>query len=173
MQNKTKVWVGLLSASIVAIGGIKAHEGYRAKPYYDIGRVATAAYGSTVYEDGTPVKITDPPVSRERGEKMLRAHVSKDEAKLKAMLPGVKLSQAEYDVYVDFAYNFGTERFRISSMRRELLKGNHIEACKALLKYCFAAKRDCSKPANWGPRGCKGVWTRQLKRYHKCMEANR
>lgn len=169
MQNKNKVWIGVLSVSIAAIGGIKAHEGFRSKPYYDVGRVATVGYGSTVHENGRAVKITDAPVSREKADKMLRAHVAKDEAKLKAMLPGVELSQAEYDVFVNFSYNFGTETFRKSSMRRELLKGNHKAACRALLRYKYAAGRDCSIRKN----GCYGVWKRQLERHNKCMEANR
>lgn len=168
MQNKNKVWIGILSVSVAAIGGIKAHEGFRSKPYYDVGRVATVGYGSTVHENGRAVKITDAPVSREKADKMLRAHVAKDEAKLKAMLPGVELSQAEYDVFTDFLYQYGAKTFERSSMRRELLKGNHKAACKALLKYRFAAKRDCSIRKN----GCYGVWKRQLDRYNKCMAAN-
>lgn len=167
--NKFKWAVGVLTVSIAALGGIKAHEGYRAKPYHDVGKVATVGYGSTVYEDGRRVKITDAPVTREKADAMLRAHVGKDEAKLKAMLPNVRLSQAEYDVYVDFVYNFGTQKFYTSSMRRELLKGNHAAACKALLKYRFAAGRDCSVRSN----GCYGVYRRQLDRYNKCMEVNR
>lgn len=171
MKINHKVPVAILSASVIAIFGIKAEEGYRAKPYHDIGKVATVGHGSTVYEDGSKVKITDPPVSRERADKMLRAHVNKDEAKMKAMLPGVELSQGEYDVYIDFFYNFGAQKFYMSSMRRELLKGNHVAACRALLRYRFAAGRDCSRPSNWGPRGCKGVWTRTEKRYNNCMAA--
>lgn len=168
MQNKTKVWIGILAASAAAIGGIKAHEGFRTKPYHDVGRVATVGYGSTRYENGTPVKINDAPVTRERADKMLRAHVAKDEGRLKAMLPNVKLSQAEYDVYLDFAYNFGIKTFERSSMRRELLAGNHKAACRALLRYRYAAGRDCSVRKN----GCYGVWQRQLARYNKCMGAN-
>lgn len=168
MQNKTKMWVGFLSVSMIALGGIKAHEGYRAKPYNDVGKVATVGYGSTVYEDGRAVKITDPPVSRERADKMLRAHVSKDEAKLKSMLPNVALSQAEYDVYIDFLYQYGAKTFEKSTMRRELLKNDHKAACRALLRYKYAAGRDCSIRKN----NCYGVWKRQLERYNKCMEAN-
>ena len=169
MQNKTKLWIGFLSVSIAAIGGIKAHEGFRSKPYYDVGRVATVGYGSTVHENGRSVKITDAPVSLEKADKMLRAHVAKDEAKLKAMLPNVQLSQAEYNTYVDFLYQYGAKTFEKSSIRRELLRGNHKAACRALLRYKYAAGRDCSVRKN----GCYGVWKRQLDRYNKCMEANR
>lgn len=168
MQNKTKWAIACLSASAALIAGIKSHEGYRAKPYHDVGKVATVGYGSTQYADGRRVKITDAPVGREQAEKMLRAHVAKDEGRLKAMLPGVYLSAAEYDVYADFVYNFGAANFQKSSMRRNLLAGNHKAACQSLLKYKYAGGRDCSIRKN----GCYGVWTRQVSRHKKCMEAN-
>lgn len=168
MNNKVKVLVTVLAVSVAGISGIKMHEGYRSKPYYDVGRVATVGHGSTVYEDGRKVKINDAPVTKERADAMLRAHVAKDEARLKALLPGVKLSQVEYDVYVDFIYNFGVTNFQKSSMRRELLKGNHKAACQSLLKYRYAGGRNCSIRKN----NCYGVWTRQLDRHNKCMEAN-
>ncbi|RWY04518.1 lysozyme, partial [Pseudomonas aeruginosa] len=28
---------------------------------------------------------------------------------------------------------------------------------------------DCSLPKNWGPKGCKGVWTRQQERHAQCI----
>lgn len=168
MTTKTKYRVGALTASVLAIAGIKAHEGYRAAPYHDVGKVPTVGYGSTRYENGAKVQIGDQPVTRERAESMLRAHVAKDEARLRELLPGVQLSQAEWDVYVDFAYNFGIPAFSKSSIRRELLNGNHTAACRALLKYRFAAGRDCAVRTN----GCYGVWQRQLDRYKKCMDAN-
>ncbi|RPD83131.1 lysozyme [Neisseria weixii] len=168
MNNKMKISVAVLAASVAAIGGIKLQEGYRAKPYYDIGKVATAGYGSTVYEDGRKVKITDAPVTKARADAMLRAHVKKDEVKLRVMLPGVKLAQAEYDVYVDFIYNFGVANFQKSSMRRELLRGDHKAACRALLRYKYAGGRDCSIRKN----NCYGVWARQLERHRKCMAVN-
>ena len=100
--------------------------------------------------------------------KKAQAHISKEEKIFRDSLPGVFLSQVEYDQYVDFSYQYGTGTWLKSSMRRELLAGNHRAACDALLKYRFAAGFDCSTPGN---RRCMGVWTRQLERHAACMGA--
>lgn len=52
-------------------------------------------------------------------------------------------------------------------MRRLLLAGDYAGACRALLRYKYAAGYDCSTPGN---KRCYGVWTRQLARHAKCME---
>lgn len=56
-------------------------------------------------------------------------------------------------------------------MRRDLLAGNYRQACDDLLKWRNQGGRDCSLPKNWGPQGCKGVWTRQQKRHAQCIAA--
>ncbi|MCX7589313.1 glycoside hydrolase family protein, partial [Phenylobacterium sp. 58.2.17] len=96
-----------------------------------------------------------------------KAHVSKDEVAFRKSMPGVKLSQVEYDVYLDFTYNCGAANWRSSSMLRNLKAGQYVKACKSLLKWKYVAKRDCSIRSN----NCYGVWVRQLSRYDKCMEA--
>ena len=39
--------------------------------------------------------------------KKAQAHISKEEQRFRASLPGVTLNQAEYDVYMDFVYQYG------------------------------------------------------------------
>lgn len=135
------------------------------------GDVPTIGHGSTRYEDGMPVRLTDPPITRARAETLARNLLSDDERRFKASIPDVVLYQAEYDLYVDFIGQFGIGRWSTSSMRRYLLASDYPAACNALLLYRFQAKRDCSKPENWGPKGCKGVWTRQQDRHRKCINA--
>lgn len=132
------------------------------------GDVPTIGHGSTRYEDGTPVTLTDPPITRQRAELLARHLLSEDERRIAASLPGVRLHQAEYDVYVDFVGQYGIGNWRKSSMRRYLQAGEYIPACQALLRYRYAAGYDCSTPGN---RRCPGVWTRQLERHKKCMAA--
>lgn len=93
------------------------------------------------------------------------------EKQFAASLPGVKLHQEEFDLYIDFVGQFGIGTWRGSSVRRNLLAGDYRAACDDLLKYRFQADRDCSLPKNWGLKGCKGVWTRQLERHQKCVDA--
>jgi lysozyme len=168
MSNKTKYAVGILAASTAFFASLIGYEGYSSKPYLDSGNVPTIGIGSTKYENGTSVKMTDKPITKERAIQISKAHISKDEMAFRKSLPGVKLTQTEYDVYLDFVYNFGQSNWNQSSMKSELINGNHIAACNALLKWKFVAKRDCSIRSN----GCYGVWTRQLDRHQKCLSVN-
>ena len=166
-MSKTKISVIVLAASAAFFTSLEVYEGYSSKPYKDSGGVATIGIGSTTYENGTKVKITDKPISKERAIQISKAHVAKDEAAFRKSLAGVKLHQAEYDVYLDFTYNFGQSNWNQSSMLRNLKVGKYKAACDSLLKWKYVAKRDCSVRSN----GCYGVWTRQLDRHAKCVGA--
>jgi len=135
------------------------------------GDVPTIGHGSTRYEDGTKVTLLDPPITRQRAVQLARNLMSDDERRFADSLPGVALYQEEYDLYLDFVGQYGIGNWRKSSMRRHLLAGQYVLACEALLRWRFQAGRDCSLPANWGPRGCKGVWTRQEQRVATCLAA--
>ena len=168
MSNKTKVSVLLLAASAAFFTIVKNDEGYTAKPVIPVvGDRPTQGYGSTFKPNGTPVKMTDSAITRETADKWLRSDVSKREVIFKKALQGVKLSQTEYDIYLDFSYQYGTPTFANSSMLRNLKAGKYKVACDSLLKYKFVAGRDCSVRSN----GCYGVWTRQVERHKKCIGA--
>ncbi len=158
-------------ATAISLGGLaytQTKEGTELKPYRDPVGVVTIGTGTTVYEDGTKVKMTDPPITQKRALELLRNHINKDAEIFNKTLLGIPLSQTEYDLYMDFTYQFGTGAWSSSSMLRNLKARNYMQACKSLLKWKFAAKRDCSIRAN----NCYGVWARQLERYNKCMEVN-
>ncbi|MEB5477260.1 glycoside hydrolase family protein [Acinetobacter pollinis] len=168
MKNK-KLAVTVLFASVALITGIKMDEGYTPRPIIPTkGDVPTVGHGTTVYPNGTSVKLTDKPITREKADYYLRDHVSKVEKQLKQSIPSVRLSKAEYDVYLDFVYQYGIGTFQRSSIRSNLIKGNYIQACKSLLKYRYTAGRDCSVRSN----NCYGVYIRQNNRYQKCMSEN-
>lgn len=127
----------------------------------------TVGFGSTFHEDGTPVKLGDrtDPV---RALVTLQSHVAKEEAAFQKSLEGAYLHQAEYDLYMDWTYQYGAQAWSKSSMRRSILAGEYVVACDALLLYKYSGGYDCSTPGN---RRCAGVWTRQLERHAKCLEA--
>ena len=52
--------------------------------------------------------MTDPPITRATADKWLRNDVAKREVAFKDSLKGVKLSQTEYDIYLDFISVRGT-----------------------------------------------------------------
>lgn len=151
-----------------------ASEGFSAKPYIPTaGDVPTIGHGSTHYENGARVKLSDPPITRQRAEQLARNLTRKDEERFKDSLPNVKLYQEEYDLYLDFVGQYGIGNWRTSSMRQHLLNSDYKAACDALLRWRFQNGRDCSQPKNWGVRGCKGVWERQLERQQQCLAAQR
>lgn len=166
-MSKTKYAVILLAASAAFFTGLEKYEGNVSVPYKDIGGVVTQGIGSTTKPDGTKIKITDPPITRKTALEWAKAHVSKDEVAFRKSLQGVKLSQVEYDTYLDFSYNFGQANWKQSSMLRNLKAGQYKQACDSLLKWKYVAKRDCSVRSN----GCYGVWKRQVERHQKCMGA--
>lgn len=169
MSPRARIAVVLLTISAAGFSAWKTSEGFTESPVIPTkGDVPTIGHGSTKYEDGTPVKMTDPPITRERGEILALNLLTQDERKVKASIPGVKLHPEEFDLYMDFVGQYGIGNWRKSSMRERLMESDYRGACRALLNWRFAAGYDCSTPGN---KRCMGVWTRQKARYDKCMNA--
>lgn len=125
----------------------------------------TVGFGSTFNENGTPVKLGDT-TTPVRALIKAQAHISKAEGLFRESLPNVKLYQGEYDLYMDWVYQYGINAWYTSSMSANLLAGEYVWACKSLLRYKFSGGFDCSTPGN---KICAGVWTRQQQRYATCM----
>lgn len=166
-----RVVASALTLSAAGFAAWIASEGFTPQPVIPTeGDVPTIGHGSTHYEDGTRVTMTDPPISRARAASLARNLHRADERSVAASLPGVALTQGEFDVYVDFVGQFGIGNWRGSSMRRHLLDGEYRQACDALLLYRKAAGYDCSARVNGRPnRRCWGVWVRQRERHAKCI----
>ncbi len=172
MTIRKRIAVAGLSVSAAGFAAWQAHEGFTSTAVIPTkGDVPTIGHGSTRYEDGRPVRM-GAMITRQRAAELVRNLMRKDEQQFAATLPNVKLSQVEYDVYLDFTGQYGIGNWRGSSMRRELLAGDYADACRALLKYRYAAGYDCSTLVNGQPnKRCWGVWDRQVTRFNKCMGA--
>ena len=167
-MSKNKIIVTMLTA--ISVSGIlytQSKEGTVLVPYKDSVGVATIGTGTTVYPNGQKVKMTDSKITQKQATEYLKFHIDKDAKIFNKTLLGVPLSQTEYDLYMDFTYQFGTGAWSSSSMLRNLKQGKYKQACDSLLKWKYAAKRDCSVRSN----GCYGVWKRQVERHQKCMGA--
>lgn len=169
-QASVRVVVAALSLSAAGLIGIVTHEGYTERAVIPTkGDRPTVGFGSTVHEDGSRVKMGDT-TTPDKALRTAQAHISRDEVRFRDSLRGVSLTQGEYDLYVDFTYQYGIENWESSSMRRHLLSGSHKAACDALLRYRFAAGYDCSTTINGKPnKRCWGVWERQRERHAKCI----
>lgn len=171
LTTVARIAVASLTLSAAGFGAWQANEGFSATAHIPTqGDVPTIGNGSTRYEDGTPVQLTDPPITRQRAAQLARNLGREDERRFQASLPGVTLYPAEYDLYIDWVGQYGIGNWRKPmSPRTWLLRADYVGACNALLHWRFQAGRDCKLPQNWGPKGCKGVWTRQQRRHTQCM----
>lgn len=157
-----------LALSAAAFVALVRQEGYTERAVIPVqGDVPTIGFGSTRHEDGRPVRLgeTTTPVNA-----LAKAHfhITQEEKRFRASLPGVYLTQAEYDLYMDWVYQYGSAAWGRSSMRAQLLAGHPRAACEALLRYRFVAGYDCATPGN---RRCPGVWARQQQRHAACLAA--
>ena len=165
---RQRLAVTVLSLSAAGFATWQASEGYTPVAVIPTkGDVPTIGHGSTRYEDGSPVRMGDT-ITPARAEVLARNLNSQAEKQFAASIPGLKLHQDEFDLYMDFIGQYGIGTWRTGSPRKSLLAGNYVQACNDLLKYRYAAGFDCSTPGN---KRCAGVWTRQLERHAKCMAA--
>lgn len=167
---------------VVRDDGTVLHQPYIPTP----GDVPTIGHGSTRYEDGTRVKLTDPPITRERARDLALGELDRTYAAcVRRSLPNARMTQTEFDIAVDFAGQYGCATWAASSMRSHTAAGQYAQACESYKKYRLMTagrrgpgpglvlvggvwKQDCSHPGN---RTCSGVWARQLNRYQRCITA--
>lgn len=162
MTNKARIVVAALSLSAAGFVGIVTREGYTETAVIPTkGDVPTVGFGST---EGTKMGDRTTPV---KAAQRALEHVQKDEGAIKQCVT-VPLSQAEYDVYVDFAYNVGTGAFCRSTIVKRLNTEDYAGACDAILLFRYAAGYDCSTPGN---KRCYGLWKDRLRSHALCTEA--
>jgi lysozyme len=168
MRSSTRIGISALALSAAGLVGLIAHEGYTDRAIIPVqGDRPTVGFGSTFRPDGSPVRMGDtitPPQAVARS----LAHIQRDETRLKQCVTA-PLHQAEYDLLVDHAYQYGAVATCGSTLVKHINAGRYADACAAYLSWRFVKKRDCSIRSN----GCYGVWTRSQERHRKCLEAQR
>jgi len=87
---------------------IKEFEGLKLKPYLCSASVPTIGYGSTYYENGTKVKLTDAPITKERADALFKI-VADDFAKRVVPLIKKPVTQNQFNALVSFAFNLGSD----------------------------------------------------------------
>jgi lysozyme len=106
---------------------IREFEGFRAKPYLCPAKVPTIGYGSTRYADGTPVKLTDPPITEAKADEIMRATLGQFEDAVNRYVT-VPINQNQFDALVDFAYNAGAQNLRTSTLLKKLNNSDYAGA---------------------------------------------
>ena len=114
---------------------IKEFEGLRLKPYLCSAGVPTIGYGNTFYENGTKVKLTDAPITKERAETLFKALADMFAGRV---LPLIKkpVTQNQFNALVSFAYNVGVTSLAKSTLLK-LINNNPNDAniAKEFLKW--------------------------------------
>lgn len=157
--------IAALSLSAAALVGIALQEGYSDTAIIPVENDRpTVGFGSTFRPDGAPVQMGDtitPPQALARS----LAHIQRDERGIKQCVTA-PLYQHEYDVMVDFAYQYGLATLCGSTMVRMANMGDYQASCLAYKRYKYAGGYDCSTP---GGKVCAGVWVRSLARSTRCL----
>lgn len=154
--------VGALALSAAAFVGILTREGYTDEAIIPVkGDVPTNGFGTTggvkMGDRTTPVKAV------QRAMKDAQTY----EGAIKRCVTA-PLSQAEYDLFVDFAYNIGPTAFCASTVVKRLNAGQYRDACDAILRFKYVKGFDCSKPGN---KVCAGLWADRLRTHAQCAGA--
>jgi lysozyme len=100
---------------------IKKYEGFKAKAYLCPAKVITIGYGSTYYEDGTKVKLTDPPITQERATELLEALLVSYERSVDSYCVDT-INQNQFDALCSFAYNCGVGNLKSSTLLKKVNK---------------------------------------------------
>ena len=112
-----------MKTSQIGIDLIKFFEGFKSKPYLCPAKVPTIGYGSTMYADGTKVKLSDPNVTELKAEELLKNTLTNYE---NTVLKNIKipLKQQEFDALVSHTYNTGGSQtlFKMVNEKNPLLK---------------------------------------------------
>lgn len=122
--------------SKVGLDFIAQEEGLRLKPYKCSAGVPTIGIGSTYYEDGTKVKMTDAPITKERAYTLFE-NVLKHYEMCVYTCTRDDINQNQFDALVSLAFNIGTNALKKSTLIKRVNKnpkGSDIEGAFLMWK---------------------------------------
>ena len=116
-------------------------EGIVLRPYKDSVGIPTIGIGSTYYEDGTKVKMTDKAITKERAIQLAKNVVKSFEQQVnKSIL--LPMTQNQFDAMVLLCYNIGKSGFARSSVVRHFNEGNLQKAADSFLLWNKAGGKE-------------------------------
>jgi len=104
---------------------IEKYEGFSSKPYLCPAKVATIGYGCTVYPDGTPVKLSDKPITKEKAKGLLLDYV------MNQIMPNIQdleLTDNQKTAVISLVYNIGWTAFKKSKCYKAIKDGDMCTA---------------------------------------------
>lgn len=109
-----------MEAVAIAASLCRQFEGLYLKPYLCPANVATIGFGSTRYEDGRRVMLSDPPITKARAEELLMWEINR------VCVPAVKRSCPDLKepkklaALLDFTFNLGSGNLHSSTLRKKV-----------------------------------------------------
>jgi lysozyme len=88
-----------LKTSTNGISLIKEHEGFSRVPYECPAAVIAIGYGSTTYENGKPVLLSDPPITEAAADRLFRKKIYKYEKWVNKLVK-TDINQNQFDALV-------------------------------------------------------------------------
>jgi lysozyme len=114
---------------------IAEFEGLSLKPYKCSAGIATTGYGSTYYENGTKVNMSDAPITKQRAEQLLQ-HTADRFASKVANLIKKPVTQNQFNALVSFAFNVGSGALASSTLLKLVnVNPNDIMIAKEFLRW--------------------------------------
>jgi len=120
---------------------LKHFEGLRLKPYLCAAGVPTIGYGTTRYEDGTPVTLKDKPITEERAQELLEHDTAKFVHYALLYSPSLFNKPESLCAVASFIYNVGQTAYKASTLRRKINAGEWEEAGEQFLRWNKAGGR--------------------------------
>jgi lysozyme len=125
-----------MKMSMNGVALIHTSEGLELEPYLCPAGVPTIGYGSTMYENGAHVKLSDPAITKERAIAILFHQLIGYENAVNRYVK-VSLNQNQFDALVDFAYNAGIGALQKSTLLKKLNAGDYAGTAKEFDKWVF------------------------------------
>lgn len=98
---------------------IKRFEGLELKPYKCPAGIPTIGYGNTYYPSGSKVKLTDPAITKEKAEELLKFLLGSYEKDVDSFCRD-DINQNQFDALVSFAYNCGPRSLKSSTLLKKV-----------------------------------------------------
>lgn len=125
----------------IAVAVCKRFEGFYPRPYLCPAGVPTIGYGTTYYEDGSPVTLKDEPITRARAEELLRRQLSRVYSPQVLRLCPSLAGAERCGALLDFTYNLGASALKGSTLRKRINEGRWEAVPAELRKWVYAAGR--------------------------------
>lgn len=107
------------------------------EPMADPVGIPTIGWGCTYYENGKKVTFSDPAITLERCEELLRFHLKKNEEAVKRNVK-VPLTQNQFDALVSFVHNLGEGSLKTSTLLRKLNEKCYSCAAEQFSRWSYA-----------------------------------